>query len=464
MAAIVLPIGRNLKERALAFLSPSFISIVATGMGLDWRETPLALPNLVAWFARQILGGNLSMPQLARLAGSIFTPEAYCIARMKLPVELLRELLQQICQLAAAQLPQESSLLWKGHRLWHVDGTGISMPDTPPLQKYFGQPGGQKPGCGFPVAHLLCLFDAASGLIHDVVIAPLRTHDLAGVGLLHEYLEPGDILVADRAFESFIHLAMLLARGADAIFPAHQKRQIDFRCKRRKRSRGKQKSTGTRSRGRSASRKPPLYDREVLRKCGHRDQIVRWRKPGNKPRWISQKDFAALPATIDIRELRRVVMFPDGRRREITLVTTLIDEKRYPAEDLLHVLKGRWQVEVNLRHLKTTMKMDVLRSKTVAGIERELWMYAIVYNAVRLVMLQAAVQQQTWPDRISFADALYWVRHGELSRPLPQLQIVPYRPDRVEPRAYKRRAKEYDRLNRPRQEMRNRLLRKGVRR
>jgi hypothetical protein len=346
-----------------------------------------------------------------------------------------------------------------------MDGTGISMPDTPQLQRHFGQSGQQKPGCGFPVAHVLCLFDVASGLVRDAIVSPLRTHDMADAGKLHKYFRKGDILIADRAFESFVHLALLLAAGLHAILPAHQKRQIDFRCKRRKRTRNRHKSARKRTRGCSATaRKRSLYDREVLRKCGHRDQIVRWRKPQSKPHWMKHKAFDALPETIEVRELRRVVMFPDGRKREVTLVTTLTDEKRYPAEDLIQVLKGRWQVEVNLRHLKTTMKMDVLRSQTVAGVEKELWMYLIVYNAIRLVMLEAAAKQQVQADRISFADALYWVRHGDLSQELPRLEIVPHRPDRVEPRVRKRRNDHYGWLTRPRHTMRNALLRKGVKR
>jgi hypothetical protein len=253
-------------------------------------------------------------------------------------------------------------------------------------------------------------------------------------------------------------LALLIAAGIHAIFPAHQKRKIDFRQKRRRRSRGKPKAKAI------PGRKPPLYDREVIVKCGHRDQTVRWRKPNQRPRWIGQEEFDALPELIDVRELRRTVRMDDGRWLEVTLVTTLLDQKRYPAEELLAVLKARWGVELNLRHLKTTMKMNVLRSKTVAGIEREIWMYAIVYNAVRLVMLEAAAKRRVPVDRLSFADALYWVRHGNLSGPLPELQLVPYRPGRIEPRLKKRRRDHYGVLTKPRQQMRQRPRRQRSRR
>lgn len=431
-------------KKVLAFLNPVFIAGLAAEAGFVWRNTPLALPNLVAWFARQILAGNCSIPELVRKAGSGFTPEAFCIARGKLPVRLLHVLLERICDLAG--VPESR---WKGHRLWHMDGTGISMPDTPALQKRFGQSGQQKPGCGFPTAHVLCLFDVATGMLRDCIASPLRTHDMADAGKLHRYLKKGDVLIADRAFENFVHLALLIVAGVHAIFPAHQKRKIDFRQKRRRRSRGKKRKGNTR-----IGRKPPLYDREVVRKCGRRDQIVRWRKPMQRPRWISRKQFDSLPELIEVRELRRTVRMDDGRRLEVTLVTTLLDEKRYSAEELIAVLKARWGVEVNLRHVKTTMRMNVLRSKTVAGVEREIYMYAIVYNAVRLVMLEAAGKQRVGVDRLSFADGLYWVRHGDLTEPLPRLEVVPLRPGRVEPRLIKRRHDQYGRLTKPREQMR----------
>ncbi len=164
-----------------------------------------------------------------------------------------------------------------------------------------------------------------------------------------------------------------------------------------------------------------------------------------------------MPAFIEVREIKREVRLPTGLKQMITLVTTLLDPAIYPAAELVEVLKGRWAVEVNLRHLKTTMKMEILRSQTVAGIEKELYMFLIVYNLVRLVMLEAAARQAVPVARISFADALYWVRHGDLHRPLPKLRLVPERPERIEPRAVKRRPKPYAWLNRPRVEMRKRL-------
>ena len=443
MAIITAQAVARLKDDVQRFLSVTFVAQVAWELGLCWRETALALPNLVAWFARQILGGNLSMPEVSRLAGSKFTPEAYCTARGRLPLELLQELLKRVCALGERPVRAAAEMLWKGHRLWHVDGSTFSMPDTPDLQQAFGQPGSQRHACGFPVAHILCLFDAATGLIRDCILSPLRTHDMAKVSQLHPQLRPGDILIADRAFESFAHAASLLVKGLHLIFPVHQGRKVDFR-------------RGQRRRGKRGCR----IERQRIRRCGRWDQIVRWLKPQDKPKWMTHEQYAALPRTIDMREIKRQVRLPTGLRQTIVLVTTLLDEKVYPAEELVEVLKDRWAVEVNLRHLKTTMGMDVLRCQTAGGVARELWMFLIIYNLVRLVMLEASARQSVPARRISFADALYWLRHGDLSCPMPELLVVPLRPGRFEPRAVKRRPKPYAWLSKPREIFRKPLRRR----
>ena len=127
----------ELKDQVQQFLSIPFVAGLAREMGLSWRQTPLALPNLVAWFARQIVGGNLSMPELARLAGSCFTPEAYCLARGRLPGELLKKLLRCVCDLGDREARDAAQRLWKGHRLGHMDGSTFSMADNLEWQEHF---------------------------------------------------------------------------------------------------------------------------------------------------------------------------------------------------------------------------------------------------------------------------------------------------------------------------------------
>src|SRR5947208_10546716 len=172
---------------------------------------------------------------------------------------------------------------------------------------------------------------------------------------------------------------------------------------------------------------------------------------------MTAEAYAALPESILVRELRFQSETPGYRTKEVTLVSTLLDAVRYPAAELAQLYFDRWQVEVNLRHLKQTLHMDVLRSKTVDGIHKELCMIALVYNLVRLVMLEAGRQQKVPPDRISFVDALRWLTNAQPDDPLRKLIVRPVRP-RVEPRVRKRRPKQYDLMNKPRAEMRKALL------
>lgn len=173
---------------------------------------------------------------------------------------------------------------------------------------------------------------------------------------------------------------------------------------------------------------------------------------------MSREEYEALPATITVRELRYKVASPGFRTRRVTLVTTLLDPERYPAAELAELYGARWAIEVNLRHLKVTMGMDVLRCKSAEGVMKELYVFALAYNLVRRVMLQAAEQQGVEPDRVSFTDALRWLRHASPGDEWPPLIVNPKRPDRFEPRARKRRPKQYPPLSRPRHELRKALL------
>jgi hypothetical protein len=444
MAGIIARCVGQLKQYLPRFLHLDQLALLGQELGLAWKNTPLALPNLVALFVRQILCGNCSMPELARMAGGAFTPEAYCTAKTRLPLELLKALLARLCQAGRRQIMSPAagaaSGLWKGHRLWHIDGTSFSMPDTPELQQRFGQPSGQQPGCGFPVAHLLCLFDAASGLIQDCILSRMNTHDMTHARKLHPELETGDLLIGDTAFEGYAHAALLVQEGKHLLAPAHCKRKLDFKGRKPK-----------------DKRRYKRIARRRMKKLGACDQVTRWAKPREKPAYMTQAQFQALPEFLDVREVKRTVRSPAGRRRIVVLITTLLDPQAYPAEELVALLEGRWQIEVNLRHLKTTMGMEILRSQSSAGIEKELGMFLVVYNLVRLVMLQAAVRQAVGVSRIGFADALYWVRHRDLTEPMPRLEVIPLRQDRPEPRVLKRRPKPYPRIRKPRHVLQKKL-------
>lgn len=445
MAIILCAIAR-IKANVATLLEAATIERLCRELGHCWRDRILTPVVTVHGFLLQVLYGNTACDHVPHLLGGSFTGEAYRQARCRLPLALFERLLETVVESLASC--RDAAATWCGHRVWLLDGSSCSMPDTPALQQVFGQPGAQKPGCGFPVAHLLTLFHAGTGLLQRIVTAPLRTHDLADAWRMHPELAPGDVLLADRGFCSYAHLALLACRGLFGVFRLHQKVIVSF-CKGRLHIPPRKYAWCQGLRGLPRSR--------WVRWLGHLDQVVEFFKPKQRPRWIAADAYAALPSSLLVRELRFRIVVPGFRVKEVTLVTTLLDPVRYPAEELAQLYFDRWQVEVNLRHLKQTLHLDVLRCKTEDGIRKELCMIALVYNLVRLVMLTAAGRQGVHPDRISFVDALRWLCHARPDEPLGDLIVRPIR-HRVEPRVKKRRPKEYPLMNRPRAELRKALL------
>lgn len=372
-------------------LDAAQITTACQEAGYRFRRRLLDPITTIQLFVLQILNGNFAVARLQDFTDRVFTEAAYCKARGRLPLAVLQALLRRVGTAVRSTLDDTGR--WHGHRTFHLDGSSFSMPDTPALQKQFGQPGNQRPGCGFPVAHLLTLFHAGTGFLLQVLAAPLRTHDLAQVGALHPELTAGDVLVGDRAFGSFAHFALLRHRGLHGVFRAHQKQVIDFRVGRPHNAPGRRRVKG-------------LPTSRWLKRLGFHDQLVEYAKPKERPDWLTAEDYAALPATLRLRELRYQVHQRGSRTQEVTLVTTLLDVELYAADELATLYGQRWQIETNLRHLKQTMKMDVLHCETVNGVLKELTVFALVYNLVRAVMCRAAECQQVPVDRISFADAL----------------------------------------------------------
>ncbi|MGH8064876.1 MAG: transposase [Candidatus Entotheonellia bacterium] len=186
-------------------------------------------------------------------------------------------------------------------------------------------------------------------------------------------------------------------------------------------------------------------------------------KPKTCPLWLARETLAALPEALVLREVRYHLGTPGFRTRQITLVTTLLDAAVYRVADLAELYRRRWQVETSLMYLKTTMRMDVLHCKTVPVVLKELTVFAIVYNLVRMVMWQSATLQHIGVERISFLDALRWLSAPSTGRPLVALIVNPIRPHRVEPRVKKRRPKSFPFMIRPRQELRQQLVQQRLR-
>src|SRR3990172_11637687 len=217
--SIVQAVAR-IKRNVAEFLTAESIQQACRDAGHTWRERELGPATTVWAFLLQVLHGNTACAHVVRLAGLRCSAEAYWGARARLPLAALQSLLERTTRAARASC---HSPRWLGHRTFFADGSGFSMPDTVELQNHFGQSGQQRQGCGFPQAHLLAMFDAATGLLVKLLAAPLRTHDQSQVAQLHPELAAGDVVVGDRGFASYVHLALIFLQNMHAVFRAHQR-------------------------------------------------------------------------------------------------------------------------------------------------------------------------------------------------------------------------------------------------
>jgi hypothetical protein len=452
MVGMVTEARKHIKADLAVLLDAPTILALCREVGSQWRARLLDPVTTVHLFIVQILHGNTACSHLPPLVAQRLTASAFCQARTRLPLVVWQQVLRRTA--AVCEQTTHAEGRWRGHRTFLVDGSSFSMPETPELQESFGQPSGQRPGCGFPVAHLLALFHAGTGFLLEALVAPWHTHDMAEVATLHAARRPGDVLGGDRAFCSFVHLALLRQQGLHAVFRVHQKQLVDCTPSRPHTT---PKASGARK-GLPRSR--------WLRQLGVTDQLVAWvkpvRPPVHPPAWMTPELFAALPAVLCVRELRSRVAHAGLRTQTVTLVTTLLEVDLSPADALAALYHMRWRVEINLRHLKQTMGLEVLHCQRLAGILKELTVFALVSNLVRMVMLEAAKRQGVALERISFIDAVRWLCTARPGEPLPPLVLNPDRPDRVEPRAVKRRPKPYALLMKPRRVARNALIQQHV--
>lgn len=410
MAAIANALAR-LKREPLDDLpiAGCFDQLLRDG-GQVWRDR--LLPPLVTLrlFLIQVLSGNCAIAGLRQLSGIDFAPSSYCEARGRLPLQLLQSLLQWMHEQAERSLDDVTKAI--GLRVLVADGSTYSMQDTPELRAHFHLPPGVTEGVGYPMGKLMGLLDAATGMFVTLLALPLFQHDMRGVVGLHPMLRAGDILLGDRAFCSFAHLALLNAKGVLACLRLHQRR--------------KDMSSG----------------------------VQRWKKPPNAPTWMTAAQFALLPPWIDVRVMHYAIEQKGYRTQHVFVATTLMDEKQWPEARVAALYGSRWQIETCFNHLKTTMKMNVLRCRTVAGVMKELAVYLAVYNLIRLAMLRAAARQRVHVARVSFIDAMRLLLTRFLGLPgVLRLIVNPQRTGRHQLRVIRGRYKQYDLLRRPRREV-----------
>jgi Transposase DDE domain len=320
------------------------------------------------------------------------------------------------------------------------------MPDTPQNQSEYPQPVCQKPGLGFPLARIAAIFSLACGAVLDLGIRRYAGKGQSELGMLRDLWDifrPGDVMLADRLMCAWTEMVMLKQRGVDSVCRLTSHRTADFR-------RGK--------------------------RLGEGDHIVKWVKP-TKPRSIDRQTYDSLPGSLMIREVRVRVDQPGFRTRAIVVATTLLDTEEITKDDLGQLYRARWNAELDLRALKETMQMDILRCKTPELVRKEMWTHILAYNLIRAIMAQAASKHQLDPRSISFKGAMQTLaafqpvialrgqRDSACRRKLYQHLLdavarhrVADRPDRFEPRRRKRRPKPYDRLMKPRHEAKREML------
>lgn len=366
---------------------------------------------------------------------------AYCRARAKLPEPVLRRLTLGLASGCEAAVPRE--WLWRGRHVKLVDGTTVSMPDTEANQAEYPQHGAQEEGVGFPILRAVLLFSFVSGMLCDMAIGPYQGKETGEPALfreLFERLNADDIVLADRCYCSYFMIALLKELGIDFVVRLHQRRAADFR------------------RG---------------RRLGKGDHLVTWIRPP-KPPWMDCPTYDRMPESIEVREVLVHVDRPGFRSESLVVVTTLCDAQAYPAEEIAELYRGRWLAELDIRAIKMTLDMDVLRCKTPEMIRREIWTHLLAYNLIRRTILQSAHAAGQSPRELSFTAAMQSIAASWSIAPLADSAMftllvdthlsnltghrVGHRPDRVEPRAAKRRPKPHRLLTKPRAEARAELI------
>lgn len=365
---------------------------------------------------------------------------AYSKARQRLPERFLQRLVPEVAESLEQQVP--SAQQWCGRRVRVCDGTTVLMSDTVANQAEYPQHSNQTPGCGFPIAKLVVMFSLMTGAVSAACLAPFASSEIVMSRLLYQDLEPQDVVLADQAYGSYVDLALVQQQGADGVFRKHHARQTDFR-------RGQ--------------------------KLGIGDHQVVWQKPKQCPKHMSEAEFSALPATLIVREVCLRLQRRGFRDQTIIVVTTLLDAKRYSAERLTQLYGLRWQAaEVNLRHLKTTLKMEMLTAKTPEMVRKEIWTHLFAYTLLRTLMWQAAKPSDSTPFRLSLQGARQQFNHlvsllatTTKSARMRLYQVLleqvaaallPLRPGRSEPRVVKRRPKPFPRMRQPRSVLKAKLV------
>ena len=424
--------------------------------GANSRERIYTLSRTFWCFLWQILQRQTSCREVVRQVQALFQihgagtvdegTSAYCQARQRLPLPLLESALAGAAR-SAERVTDTGNPGLQGRAVKVIDGTTLTLADTAANQRHYPQMANQQPGCGFPLLRLVVLFSLRSGAILARHTGNKHVDERQGLQACHAALTAGDILLGDRRYGNFVVAVWAVGRGIDLIARVPTgSRHVDFR------------------RG---------------RRFGPADRLVVWHKLYTPAAGFTPAQWAATPDVLPVRLIRTRVVRAGFRTRQITLVTTLLDPIAYPAEEILRTYLHRWTLELCLDDLKTTLGMQALRCRTPSMVQKELLAFLIAYNLLRWIMAQAARQEEADLRRISFKGTVDALRHFQIAmtqtctrkqrqalwRELLRIiatDLVPYRPDRREPRAVKHRIK-YPHLTRSRHIQRDRPTRNARR-
>lgn len=411
----------------------------------EHRERLFPPTETLSMFIAQVLSADGSCQQavddamVKRMIGGLKPGSTdtggYCKARARLPVTMVSTLAREVGGIVANGAA--SWWHWRGRPVRLVDGATVTLPDTKENQATYPQPNSQKAGLGFPICRMVGLLCLGSGALLDAAMGPCEGKGSDEQSLLREMLDSlqsDDILLGDAFYATYFLLCELVRGGVDGLFEQHggRKRSTDF---------GKGE------------------------KLGVRDHLVVLNKPKQKPDWMSQYEYDQAPATLRVRELQ-----VGGK----ILVTTFLCPKETPRKVLKALYRQRWNVELDLRNIKTTLGMEQLRCRTPEMAVKELWVYLLAYNLIRLLMAQAALLADQIPRQLSFKHTVQiwmaWQQRGGGAHDAVCINAllvmiaeprVGLRPGRVEPRALKRRMKPFPLLTKPRQLAREEIKENG---
>jgi len=410
----------HVKEHLDQCLPEEDILKACDDVGHTFRKRKLGPAQNVCLLLLQLLA-NVALRGLRRVADVTVSAQAICAARMRLPIRLFHRLIER-------SLPDGACAAgFRGLKTYIVDGLSFMTADTLPLAKKFGKPRNQRgPTQGNPAPKLLTLLEAGGGFIVKAILLPWRRQEFTCLSRLFKAMKAGSLLVGDRGLVSFTHLFLLFQQGFHGCFRL-PKGQVVFK------------------RGRKS--------RRLVRRQGKQDLRVRW-SASTRPKWLSEKRWALICGqTIELRQISFRICRKGFKTHWAWIITTLLDPQLYPAQELVELYGRRWQIEVDFRDLKQTLKMKMISARTVEGVQKEVLAFILLYNLIRRVMGQAARQQKVDPDRISFADAKCWLLYSQPGAALPELVVNPIRTRKSPPRQVKNARHRFSQLKQPRSQL-----------